>query len=80
MSYFYKFSILDKVTNEQGANFNNAQAVRHRGGKRSDVNYKSCGIDLSVGYMSFAMRATRSREGHAAEKFRHCKVGEECIG
>lgn len=74
------FFMLDKITNEQGANSNDAQAVRHRGGKRSDVNYESYGIDLSVGYMSFAMRATRSRERHAAKKSRHCKVGEECIG
>lgn len=80
MSCLYKFSILDKITNEQGANSNDAQAVRHRGGKCSDIKYKSCGIDLSVGYMSFAMRAIRSREGHAAEKSQHCKIGEECIG
>jgi len=71
---------IDKITNEQGADSSDAQAVLHRGGKRSDVKYESCGVDISIGYVSFAMRATRSREGHAAEKSRHSEIGKECIG
>lgn len=78
--YLRIFRVLDKITNEQGTDPSDAQTVRHRGGERSGVKYESCGIDLSVGCMPFAMHTARSREGHAAEKFRCFEIGEKCIG
>lgn len=71
---------LDKITNQQGTASNNAQAIRHLRGKRSDTKYKSDRIDISIGYVSFAMYAAKSGERDVADKSRHCKIGEKYIG
>lgn len=48
---------LDKITNQQGTASNNAQAMRHRGDKRSDAKYQNDRTDISIGHVSFAMHA-----------------------
>lgn len=62
------FCNLDKIANQQGTAFNNAQAMGYRRDKRSDTKYKSRRIDISIGYVSFAMYTVKSRERDVAEK------------
>lgn len=42
---------------QQGTASNNAQAMRHRGDKRSDAKYQNDRTDISIGHVSFAMHA-----------------------